>query len=379
MRAGSLGNAAIERRRERLVAGHAGVRERPVGLLLEDLAEPLQRDAGLTLEPGASAEPFLDPVPLDAWLRPCGDGHLGRSVVVDQLPLGESGRAAPAADPRALDDPARRLDLDDLVLGAHRKHRRVDHERGARADTNRVDAVEPVVSQEVVHPGDSVRDVEQELEDRLARSGDDYALLDRSHRRGILGSGGARYDCEPERRCANALAPHRLLGLNLGAQRAECAPGLVDVQGFSRQQAALAGRAARRLVTAVQALELELGGDVHVREAHESRIRARCELPFRSLSPARQARLTMRHSSNPFGVQKLKFAGLYLSLGWQLVKIVTTSEEGFCWKPLQLGPWRGPAHSDARTAASRSRYTNSTRCPGARSAGAASSSGRRCS
>src|SRR3954453_20478886 len=106
MGGGSVGNAAIARRRERLVAGHAGARERPVGLLLEDLAKPLQRDAGLTLEPGASAEPLLDPVPLDAWLRPRRNGQLGRSVVVDQLPLGEAGRAAPAADPRTLDDPA---------------------------------------------------------------------------------------------------------------------------------------------------------------------------------------------------------------------------------------------------------------------------------
>src|SRR4051794_31613696 len=136
MRARSLRKGPVARRFERLVAGYRGVRERLVGLLLEDLAQPSQGDRQLPLEPRARAEPLLDAIPLDAGLGPGGHRQLRRAVVVGQLPLGPAGRTPQPADPAPLDDRARRVDLDDLVLGPLREQRRVDEERRPCSDAD---------------------------------------------------------------------------------------------------------------------------------------------------------------------------------------------------------------------------------------------------
>src|SRR4051794_9309173 len=140
MRAGSLGNAPVARSLERLVAGDGRACKRLVGLLLEDLAKPFQRGAGLAPEPRARAEALPEAVRPGAGHSPRRHGQLGLSVVVDEFPLGEARRPAQATDTRALDDPPRAVDLDDLVLGALREHRRVEHERGAGSNADRVDA-----------------------------------------------------------------------------------------------------------------------------------------------------------------------------------------------------------------------------------------------
>src|SRR4051794_25840346 len=169
---------AVARRLERLVAGDGRASERALGALLEDRAQPLERDAHLAPDPRAPAgQRLLEAVPPDAGLGPDGAGDLRRAIEVAQLPLHPAGRTSPAPDAAAFDDQARLLRLNDLELGARGEQRRVDQEGGAGSHAHRVDARQPVVLQEVVHPRDPAGGVEDEREHLLARRGDDYARL----------------------------------------------------------------------------------------------------------------------------------------------------------------------------------------------------------
>src|SRR4051794_2824198 len=153
----------------RLEPGDARARQRLVAGLLEDQPQPVECRVRLALHPAVHAKPLLERLTRGPGIVPVGhldpgEARAGSCQLPRHATLGT--QVAPAVC--TLDDPPRRLGLDDRHLQVEAREGGIEQVAGGGAEALRARAGEPVVLLEVVAPGGTEREVRDVVVDRLA-------------------------------------------------------------------------------------------------------------------------------------------------------------------------------------------------------------------
>src|SRR3954470_17841409 len=167
---------------QRVEPADAGARERPVGVLLEDDPQALERALRPPLDPAAEAQLLLEPLARRAGLHPDREAD-PRQSAADRLeaPDDAAPRPPPPTRLRALDEPARPVGLDDRGLDPGAPHGRIELVARTGAHAARVGMRKAELRLVVVTPGHAHGEVRDQVEDLLARRGDVSVQLDREH------------------------------------------------------------------------------------------------------------------------------------------------------------------------------------------------------
>src|SRR4051794_37278436 len=184
---GDPGTLPEARRAQRLESRDADPSARRVGLLLEDHAQPLERRLELAARPAAAAELLLEGFARGPRAPVEGDLHAGEAATLArELPDDLAAAAAVAAAVQLLPDAERALGLDDRRLDVVAVAGCGEQEActGAQPGGTRVRQAEVV--HEVVAPCGTRAEVHDEVEQVLARRGDEGVNADRDHRRPVM-------------------------------------------------------------------------------------------------------------------------------------------------------------------------------------------------
>src|SRR3954470_4764943 len=177
-------------RLDQLLEPRQGGRPLPpvVALAPSQLAQAVHRNAGLGAEPH-------------------GDLGAGGTGPLHELPRGENRNAVEPAALALLQDAVWPRGLDDH--GLHPQARLLDPHPGGGPHPGRLEALEPVVAQEVIGERGTVREVAEEVIDLLARSIDRPGDRHRPHQAGALAD--SRWT--PETTARDSIGPTRVSNL----------------------------------------------------------------------------------------------------------------------------------------------------------------------